>query len=234
MSIGTLQGTLSLDTLWEELIFTEARLSVEEPSKPFALTFQDLLTRLGTVRNGQLEVWREEVLAQALVSAADDRLDDLVRALARVLLRLVNADVRAPLYLRYFASTPSSVVRLGLESEVARVRGWVDSLVSEPDKDLQALGAQLRTLVGQGDLALERRRKAGAARSDHRVRAIVPLIDDINSARLSVFGALTKIAGEQRLPRDWSDRFFRHSTRAPRDPAQPAATDAAQAAPGEG
>jgi hypothetical protein len=231
MAIGILQETLSIDSFWEELVYTEARLSGDEQAKELAQPFQVLLGRLGTVRGGQLDVWHEEVSAQAAVSAADDRLDDLVRALARALLRVVNDDVKAPLYLRYFASTPSSIIRLGLENEVARVRGWVDSLVSESEKELQELGAQLRTLVGQGDQALERRRKAGAARSDHRVRAITPLIDDINSARFSLYGSLTTKAAAQGLPRDWPDRFFRHSTRSPKEEAQPTATTGQSATP---
>jgi len=221
MAIGTLQETLSIETFWEELIFTEERLSGDEVAKEFAPSFKELLARLGPVRDGQLAAWHEEVSAQAAVAAADDRLDDLVRTLAKALLRVVDDDVKSPRYLRYFATTPSSIIRLGLESEIARVRGWVDSLTSEAEKDLQDLGAQLGKLVEQGDQVLERRRKAAAARSDHRVRAITSLIDDINSARLSLYGTLTKKAAELRLPRDWPDRFFRHSTRSPKEDPQP-------------
>jgi len=163
MAIGMLPDTLSLDTYWEELIFTEARLSGDEQASELAPAFKDLLGRLGTVRDGQLAAWHEEVSAQAAVAAADDRLDDLVRTLAKALLRVVDDDVKSPRYLRYFATTPSSIIRLGLESEIARVRGWVDSLTSEAEKDLQDLGAQLGKLVEQGDQVLERRRKAAAA-----------------------------------------------------------------------
>jgi len=233
MAIGTLQETLSLDTFWEELIFTEARLSGDEQAKEYSPAFVALLGRLGTVRDGQRAVWHEEVSAEAAVAAADNRLDDFVRALAKTLLRVVDDDVKSPRYLRYFSSTPSSIIRLGLESEVARVRGWVDSLLSEPEKDLQDSGAKLRTLIEQGDQVVDRRRKAAAARSDHRVRAIMPLIDDINSARLSLYGSLTKKAAELRLPRDWADRFFRHSTSSPKEEPQPVAPNGQQAAPSQ-
>ena len=90
----------------------------------------------------------------------------------------------------------------------SRVRGWVDSLASEPEKELQDLGARLRVLVEQGDQVLERRRKAAAARSEHRVRAIAPFIDEINRARLARYGSLTQKAAENHLARDWADRFF--------------------------
>ena len=230
MAIGMLQDTLSLDTYWEELVFTEARLSGDEQASEFAPAFKDLIGRLGTVRDGQFVVWHEEVSAQAAVSAADDHLDDFIRALARTLLRVVNDEIKSPRYLRYFTVTPSSLVRLGLESEVARVRGWVDSLGSEPEKELQDLGARLRVLVEQGDQVLERRRKAAAARSDHRVRAIAPFIDEINRARLALYGSLTQKAAENHLARDWADRFFRHNTRPPKEEPQPVPPDGRSAA----
>jgi len=112
-------------------------------------------------------------------------------------MRVVNEDTRSPRYLRYFSDTPSAIIRLGLESETARVRGWVDSLCREPEASLQALGARLRKAIEGADQVLERRRKAGAARSDHRVREIASLVDDVNSARRSLYGTLDEEGSRQ-------------------------------------
>lgn len=228
MGIAVLSEKLSIESYWEELVYTEARLAGDAQAQPYAPAFKDLLVRLGTVRDGQLAAWQEEVSAQAAVAATDDRLDDWVRALAKALLRAVRDDLKSPRYLRYFASSPSSIIRLGLETEIARVRGWTESLAGEPEKELQDLAAELRGIVTQADQVIERRRQAAASRSDHRVRVITSLIDDINSARLSLYGSLTKQAADQGLPRDWPDRFFRHGTRAAKDepasaPASPTA-----------
>lgn len=221
MPIATLPQSLSLDSIWEQLVFTEVRLSEDELAKEHASSFTALLTNVAKVREGQLASWHEEVSAQAAVAAADDRLDDFVRSFARTLLRLVDDDVKSDRYLRYFAGTPTSIARLGLENELARVRGWTDSLTSEPEKELQDLGAALRTLVERGDRALERRRKAEAARRDYRVRSINALISEINGTRLSVYGALTKKGADQRLGRDWPDRFFRHNVRSSKGDSDP-------------
>jgi hypothetical protein len=221
MAIRTLDDTLSLDGFWEELVFTEARLLGDEQAKEFAPTFGQLLSRVEQVRTGQLGTWREEVAAQAAVAAVDDQLDDWVRALDTALLNVVAQDTRSPRYRRYFAVAPSAIIRLGLESELARVRAWTSSLTSEPEAVLKDLGSQLGKLVAQGDRALDQRRKATATRSDHRVRVITSLIDDINGARLSLYGTLTKKAVDLHLPHDWPNRFFRRATRSPGENASP-------------
>jgi hypothetical protein len=212
MAIRSVREHDSLEQIWEELVFTEARLLGDERTREYAPKFADLLTRLEQVRGGQFGAWREEVTAQALVTAADDLLDDFVRSLDITLLALVSQDTSSPRYRRYFSNTPSSIIRLGLESELARVRGWVQSLETEPEATLKELGGKLRTLVEQGELALERRRQAATSRTDHRVRSITSLVDDINAARLSLYGTLTTKAVELGLPSDWGNRFFRRSS----------------------
>lgn len=82
----------------------------------------------------------------------------------------------------------------------------------------------------EDDQVIERRRKATAARRDHRVRVIAALIDDINNARFSLYGSLTRKVGEQRLPRDWPDCFFRHGSRSAKDGPAPLCPSTAQPA----
>jgi len=119
-------------------------------------------------------------------------------------------------YQRYFTSTPSAVTRMGLESELSRVRGWVASLGSEPEQSLEDLGTRLAAIITQGEAALEQRRQAVAARSDHGVRTVTPLIEDINAARGSLYGRLAEQGRKARLPLDWPGRFFRRTSRTPR------------------
>jgi hypothetical protein len=211
----------ALNSIWAEVVFTEARLFGDDLAKELAPPFGQLRQRVEIVRVGQLGVWREEVVAQAAVNAAHDRLDDWMRALDLALLHVLVGDTQLPRYRRYFGQPPSSIMRMGLESELGHVRGWSESLASEPEPVLQGLGADLRKIVDQGDAALAGRHKAAAARIDHRVRSIASLIDDINRARVFTYGALTKKAAELHLPRHWPDRFFQHATRAPKAKPQP-------------
>lgn len=219
MSIRTIRDSESLDSIWEELIFTEARLSGDAKGKSFAPAIADLIARLETVRSGQLDSWRKEVTAQAEVDAMDDQLDDFVHALDLALQSATQQNTQSPRYKRYFSEPPSSIIRLGLETEINRVRPWADSLATEAEPTLQQLGARLKEIAANSDAALERRRKSATTRTDHRVRAITTLVDDINGARRSIYGSLVRIAAEQQLPADWPNRFFRRSSRSAK--AQP-------------
>jgi len=225
--VAMLTQDQSLDSTWADLTFTEARLLGDPNARELAPPFTQLRQRTEEVRGGQFGTWREEVVAQAAVTAADDALDDWVHDLDVALKHLVAGDTESPRYRRYFSAAPSLVIRMGLETQLGRVRAWADSLSSEKEAELKALGERLRTLVAQGDAALEGRRKAAALRSDHRVRSIASLIDDINNARLSLYGNLARKAAELRLPRNWPDRFFQHASRMARPEAQPAPQPAA-------
>jgi hypothetical protein len=198
--VRMLRDDQSLDSAWADLTFTEARLPGDANAKEFAPTFTQLRQRLEEVRGGQHGTWREELVAQAAVSAADDALDDWVHDLDVALPHLVAGDTQSPPYRRYFATVPSALIRMGLESELGRVRAWPDSLAGESDAELKSLADRLRTLIAQGEAALEARRKASAERSDHRVRPIASLIDDLNNARLSLYGNLARKAAELRPP----------------------------------
>ena len=222
--VATLTQDQSLDSTWADLTFTEARLLGDTNAKELAPPFTELRQRVESVRSRQLDTWRDEVFAQAAVTAADYALDDWVRDLDLALKHIVEGDTESPRYRRYFTTAPSSFIRMGLESELLRVRSWPDSLSSESEAELKELGARLRTLVTQGDAALDGRRAAGAKRSDHRVRSIASLIDDINNARLSLYGSLASKAAELRLPRNWPDRFFQHSSRVAKEEAPPTPT----------
>jgi hypothetical protein len=139
MSIRIIRDNEPLDSIWDELVFTEARLLGDEQAKTFAPTITDLLTRLDQVSGGQLGLRRESVTAQAQVDAL-----------------------------------------------------------------------------------------AATSRTDHRVRSITTLIDDINGARLSLFGTLLQKATELHLLSDWPYRFFRRISHSPK--VQPAAATAGSAA----
>ena len=90
---------------------------------------------------------------------------------------------------------------------------------------LRDQGTRLATLIAQGEAALDRRRKAVSARSDHRVRTITSLIEEINVTRAAQYGKLATKAAEARLPPDWPNRFFRKSARTKSEPSDNSGPD---------
>lgn len=213
MTIRSIRHHDSLDEVWEDLVYTDARGSQDPNAADLISPITGLLPRLDGVRVGQYGVWRAEIVAQASVAAADDTLDDTVDAIDDGVQRVVDRDRKAVRYTRYFTAAPSLIARMALESELGKVRGWVPSLKSEPETELRHLGDRLETNVTAGDAAVQGRIDAASKRADHRVREIVRLIDDVNAARLALYGLLVTRASERNLPKNWPNRFFRRETK---------------------
>jgi hypothetical protein len=224
MSIRTIRHDEPLSAIRDELVYTRARLRKNAHASEHVPAIQPLLDRWDKVNQGQLHCWDAEVEAQAGVDEQDDALDDVVEEID-VEIRRASPDERAaPRYKRYFQKPPSTIVRLGLASELDRVRSWPASLQGEQEQELKELGSRLQGLVAGGGTALGERASAIAATADHRVREIISFVDDANATRLSLYGALVTLASRLGLPKDWPNRFFRRSTRSARSaaPARPA------------
>lgn len=210
-----LRSTESLDGLWEELVYTEARL-LAAGHKPQGTATSKALKRLEALQTGQRAAWRREIVAQATVDVVDDALDDEVETLGRNLLHLEAGNRKTARFKQYFKSAVSTVVRLGLESELPVVRGFISQLAKEPEKVLKDHGKVFNALAKKGDEAVAERRDAAIERAAHRAREILTFIDDLNASRTTIHAELTLHATTSALPRDYADRFFRRSTRAAR------------------
>lgn len=213
--IVTIQHDDSLDSVWQELVYSEARCLKDVNAKDLAPHFTVLIERCEAVRGGQLKAWRAEIVAQAGVDAADDALDDDVEDLHTDLVH-IERNVRTARYKMYFPRPKGEIVRLGLESELGKVRTWPAALQAEPEKVLQDHGAKLAIDIEAGDVAIKGRQTSAGERALHRVKEIVTLIDDVNAMRRSVYGTLVTRASELKLGLDWPTRFFRRAARSAR------------------
>ncbi len=202
----------SLDGLWEELVYTEARL-LAAGHKTHAATVAKTIKLLDGLHAGQRDAWRREIVAQAHVDAVDDTLDDEVEGLGRDLLHLETGDRKAARFKQYFKTAVNTVVRLGLESELKVVRVFVSQLAKESEKVLKDHGKALAALVKKGDEVVAERRDAATDRAAHRARSILSFVDDLNAQRTSIHAELTIYGTKEKLPRDYADRFFRKTTR---------------------
>ena len=216
MAPRTLDYDTGMESLRTELVYTEARLLKDKNAADLAPVFKGLQERQAKVAEGQRAAWREETIAEAGVDYADDSLDDRTIEVSEALLNALKRNRESPRYTRYFKTAPNAVVRLGLESQLETVVEWPASLKGEPEDPVKEQGTLLEKDITDGRAAIEERNKAMAKRADHRVREIVRLVDDVNGARLSVYGQLVTRVEERKLPRTWPDRFFRQEQRARR------------------
>lgn len=215
MSIRDIGHGESLDTVLEEIDYTGARLSKNK----FTKGVKELqgwappwVKRWEKTRAGQLAAWRAETVAQAGVDEEDDDLDDTVGDVSNSVLHHEKQDRRSPRYKRYFKRPANEIKGLGLESELTYVRSWPEELKTEPEADLQALGGRMGTHVTAGTAAVEERGTAKSATATHRLRTINPFIDELNSARHTLYGTLVTLGVQKKQPKDWAERFFRKIT----------------------
>lgn len=209
--IQMLDSSDSLDTLWEELAYSDARFRSDPDASALAEPFGVLIDRVILTEQGQRTVWRREIEAQAACDADTVLIHALVANIERDLLHAERQGRSAPRYRRYFGRTARDISRLGLASTLEHVQGWPTSLASEPEPALSAHAEPLTALIARGRASLQRRADATSARADHRAREIVALFDDANAARLSALGELLRIAPTRDQAPTWASGFFRRS-----------------------
>ena len=209
MSIRTLGHDEPLDAIYDELLYTSARLLKNKYTKDLAQSLAASQKRWEKVAAGQRAAWRAEIEAQAGVDEENDDLDDTVGDISNSLLHHENQQRTSPRYKHYFKRRASEVIGLALESELVEVRPWPQSLQTEPEADLQALGKQLAANLATGDAAVTERTTAIANTAQHRLREINVFIDDANAARQTLLGALITRAAQKKLSPKWPERFFR-------------------------
>lgn len=211
--VRTIQASDSLDTIWEELVYSEARFLGDPLTRDLAEPHAALLTTLDAVRVKQRAAWRDEIIAQAGIDAVNITLDSLTTDFGARLLSVVRGNRASPRWRRYFPGAVFEIVRLALGRQVAAVRGWPNSLRGEPEAEIKPFGDRFETVTKQADAALQARIDAASRRNDHRVREVLALIDDVNAARTSALGRLLQRAVKNDLPREWAEGFFRRSQR---------------------
>jgi hypothetical protein len=201
-----------MDAIWEELVYTEARLLADPNASDLASQVQSLLTQHDEVRRTQYTHWRAEIVAQAHVDAADEALDTDVIAVGDELARS-DRDRSEPRTARYLGKlTARKIAAQALESELTVVRSWPASLVTEEEPGLKATGMRLRASVERGERAVQERSAVQNQRKDFMSRDKVKFVAAVNAVRLDVNAELARRIVPNKLARRWNESFFRKDT----------------------
>ncbi|MDO9021813.1 MAG: hypothetical protein Q8S73_45575 [Deltaproteobacteria bacterium] len=212
-TIRTIQQNESLDSVWEEAVYTEARLLGDSRAENLAPAFAEIIARIEATRAGQYASWRREIAAQARVDAVNADLDAATTGFGHRLFTVLQGSRTDARWRSYFKGPVSRLVKLGLASQLEKSRTWPTAIRGEPDAELHPFAAQFERHIADGDAAVEARGTAAAQRAQHRVREIVAVIDDLNGLRVSTLGRLLQRATKNKLSTDWAEGFFRRSQR---------------------
>jgi hypothetical protein len=214
MAAFTLLLDVTLDTLFDECVYTQVRLSAYPTTLPLAQDFDNLLTQWATVRDQEKAIDRELVATRALARIVDEELDDLTDETAKTLLLITKGERDDPDYELYFGDTrPSDLKRPLLGAQLDTMRGWVQNMQASSHPQIVDLGKRVAAAVARGDAATANVTAAERKNREFRTTgARRKLIDVMNAVRKSTYGKLAEMPHAQpqlKLPRDFANRFFR-------------------------
>lgn len=153
-----------LDTLRQELRYTERRLLARAETAALAAPFHGLIGRWSGIRDEQLALWDAEDDADVAVSNVDDDADDLVDTTSRAMIHHLGGREH-PHYKRLFGARPPSEIQgLSLEAQRAEMADWPAALRAMP-AELHGYATQAQAVLDNGRAALDAREAARAARA---------------------------------------------------------------------
>jgi hypothetical protein len=186
-------------------------LAIEEGDKelaPIAKILKPLLDRYDALTVERRKRERAVNKSHVRVRRTDIDGDALVTEVHNEALSAAKLDRAAPAYKRLFPDPLSTVVRLGLESELVLVRALHAGLGhASVAKSVKRFAPSVAALIKRAESALDARRKAYAARSDVGLD-LQSWRDDVNNALLGVEGELTRVAAKRKLTEAWVMTFF--------------------------
>ncbi|HEY2366993.1 MAG TPA: hypothetical protein VGH87_11440 [Polyangiaceae bacterium] len=214
------------NTSWDDarraMRFTAAALKAAPEHEKLAGAFGKLLASWKVVDEARHAAEDATVDANALVHFHDVMLDGHVTRLASRARADHGEDSRE--FAALFPEPPNEVIKLGLESEIERVKKW-DGVKKESSLSkgvLQSL-KDIDQTCARGQKALAAR-EAGVTEAARVSLRVSKWKDDANGARRSVETALDDYANKHSLGRDYASAFFPIATRAKKTKTPPPPT----------
>lgn len=214
----TLESGMPLMELFEEWLYTYARLDSYEVTRPMAAELTPFEARWNLALQRKLALLRQRTLARAQVTAADADLDLFTDAFNNLVKTVVGNDSNAELYRRFFhPKRPSELKRPVLGEQLTTMAGWLTTLATLETPALVEQGEALQPLVQRGEAAQAALRLAVQEEEDFlTLREHKALVDELNAARGRVYGQLQELRHARpdlNLPADYAEQFFLRAER---------------------
>ena len=212
MTAPIIPPSLSLASVRDELVFTKTLL-VAEKLTPQAKTIDGLLKEWETVQAKQFALWDEVSQADAIVTSADNGLDDFIVSHAGA----IDAEAgkgKTAVRALYFKVAPHELAAPVLGDELSEMKRWQNLLAKEKLPKVAAGKKRLDALVKDADAAIKRRQEAEAENARFRATGdLAKFLAKVQRTRDGVAADLDAMASkDESLPRGYSARFFRHRT----------------------
>lgn len=200
-----LDGSSTLDTLEDEVMFTIASLQADPDAAELLSATSDWMAKIDSVRAIDREVRQAVATTDAKRVNANIRLDIAVLSFADELLMDVDKNRQDPRWQEFFKETPSRFVNRPLQEEVTTVQGWVSA---SSDPVLENNRSSLSAYANEAQTALVSTASLSSRRSSLK-QARAALAEGLTADRDALHRQLAERARASELPRTWPDSFFR-------------------------
>lgn len=204
----------SLETYYDELVYTEAGLSAQDLTKSLAALFQSAIEKLLEKITMERAARRDVLRANAMVKIADFELDNVTMRFGQALLVETNRNRESLMFRRFFPNTPSELIRTSLRDQaqltLSTIIPELDKLEAasmlKPYKELmQSAAEKVMTVLTTREQATATRALVG--------HDVLEWKEGCNALRLSVYAELLKIAAEKGYSKSWANSFFKVDAR---------------------
>lgn len=198
-------GTMTLEDIENEILFTVASLDADPDAKVMLPHTDGWLPRLDGLRIESRAIRLGVNKTSAAKIVANARLDLVCGRLGDQLLLAVHKDREAPRWKKFFPSTMSAFQRQPLVSQVAGVFGWLSAI---DDPLLEQYRPELTQWADAAKTALDTEAKHDALRAQFKQTRDTHA-QQLTADRDKLHDLLSDIARDQGLGRTWPDTFFR-------------------------
>lgn len=210
----------------ETTLFTAATLRASARHEKQAKALEAQLAKWDAIDRARQAAADRVTRAHALIAWSDYALDFALKAFANELLRDAKGDANDKLFRAYFDEAPSEVIRLGVESELARIEPMFAT--SEKVK-LSKTAASALALVKTATVAASKaivERKAAFAEQASVALDMASWKESTDAARVSIHVQLQSWAVDNGEDRLYAERFYSSPERKSKRKATPSAPPA--------
>lgn len=205
----SIRTAFSVLSFWQDLVFVEAALLAEDETKPLAALITPVLDEFPTILQRDLDTKRGVIQASARAFVADANVDLTIRRFFSAVLSLVEQDRSRQEFTTLFPSHIGEMVRHALRKqlEVAKDLAAKLALKIYPEDLRTSQTKALNSAVKRGNAVIDEIAKAEFGRVEGRID-IRTWKDEVNAARLTVYGQLLGIAAKNGRGKAWAEGFF--------------------------
>ncbi len=216
MAVHLLTDDVPLFVVFEEMSETRARLNARPYTVAFAVEYDAFLDEWKVVHEQDCTLLQQMMAATAAVAFANANANVLIDDVDRAVRTITQGSRTAPLYVKFFDDTPSSIKETTLVEKVGMLAAWILGAKEATDPTqaaLLAMAPRMQTVLDSANTALAAKAAAVASINSFKTTgARRALYDQANAIRKDTDGKLSRLARDRRdlnLSNTFADEFFR-------------------------